>query len=89
MKNPLLTKLEAVAAFSDDDQRAVEAICGNTRRIDKGRDIVREGDKSEQVHFVLEGWAARYKTLADGPRQITDFLLPGDLCDIENTFLKK
>lgn len=32
---------------------------------------------------MLEGWACRYKTLPDGRRQIVDFLLPGDLCDLK------
>ena len=31
--------------------------------------------------MILEGWACRYKLLADGRRQIISFLLPGDVCE--------
>lgn len=32
-----------------------------------------------QLRLIVEGWAYRAHTLADGARQITDILLPGDL----------
>jgi CRP-like cAMP-binding protein len=35
----------------------------------------------------VEGWAARYKLLPDGARQITAFLIPGDFCDLHVTIL--
>jgi CRP-like cAMP-binding protein len=31
---------------------------------------------------VQSGWGCRYKALPDGRRQIVDFLVPGDLCDL-------
>jgi CRP-like cAMP-binding protein len=89
MTNPLIAKLKTVAALSDDDQQAVEAICDKTRMIDKGRDIVREGETPEHIYYLLEGWAANYKVLPGGSRQITAFLLPGDLCDNAITVLRK
>lgn len=33
---------------------------------------------------MLDGWAFRYKTLADGRRQILNFLLPGDLVGLQS-----
>jgi CRP-like cAMP-binding protein len=36
---------------------------------------------------MLEGWAARYKFVDDGSRQITAFLLPGDFCDMHVAIL--
>ena len=44
-------------------------------------DIISEGDRPTHVIIMLEGWACRYKVLANGNRQIMAFLLPGDLCD--------
>jgi CRP-like cAMP-binding protein len=86
---PLVAKLETVAVLSADDRQALEAIGGNTRSFDKGRDILSEGDAPTHVYAILDGWAARYKTLRDGTRQIIAFLIPGDLCDSEITVLKK
>jgi CRP-like cAMP-binding protein len=35
----------------------------------------------------MDGWAARYKILRSGARQITAFLIPGDYCDLHVTIL--
>ena len=39
------------------------------------------------MHLIIEGWAARYKILRDGSRQIVAFLLPGDFCDLHVAIL--
>jgi CRP-like cAMP-binding protein len=44
-----------------------------------GERIVGCGDVSENVFFLRTGWAFRYMHLANGARQILDFLLPGDI----------
>lgn len=38
--------------------------------------------RSPFTHFIDDGWAARCEHLPDGSRQITNFLLPGDFCDL-------
>ena len=47
--------------------------------------VLREGSPCEQLFTLLEGWAFRYKTLEDGRRQITSFVLPGDLVGIQSS----
>lgn len=44
--------------------------------------IVSQGVPLSGLILLVEGWAARSRTLAGGRRQILDFCLPGDLCDI-------
>ncbi len=51
------------------------------------RNVIREGERPDHVHLIIEGWAARYKLLPDGSRQITAFLIPGDFCDLHVTIL--
>lgn len=46
--------------------------------------IFREGETAERLYTLLSGWAFRYKTLADGRRQILNFLLPGDLVGLQS-----
>lgn len=89
MINPLLAKLEAIADLSTSDRHAIEMICTDTRTIGGHKDIVTEGEKPEHIHIMLDGWAARYKMLPDGGRQITGFLLPGDICDTGAAILKQ
>jgi CRP-like cAMP-binding protein len=38
---------------------------------------------------MLKGWAARFKTLQDGSRQIVDFVIPGDFCDLHVALLSE
>ncbi len=48
-----------------------------------GEDIVRVGDRLRQVFLMTDGWAIRYRTLEDGRRQIVNFMLPGDIFDLQ------
>lgn len=47
--------------------------------------VLQEGVPSDQLFTLLEGWAFRYKTLDDGRRQITSFVLPGDFIGIQSS----
>mgnify|MGYP003577376039 CR=1 FL=1 len=55
---------------------------------DADRDIVREQQLAESSNLLLEGWACRYVTLADGRRQIVAIHLPGDMVDLHSFPLK-
>ena len=85
--SPLIAKLEKVTELSDDDRSAIEDLCRDVRDMPFGRDVIREGDRPDHVHLVIEGWAARYKIVGSGARQITAFLIPGDFCDLHVTIL--
>jgi CRP-like cAMP-binding protein len=45
------------------------------------RDLVHEGETPNTVSLLLDGWAARYRHLNDGRRQVLSLILPGELCD--------
>jgi CRP-like cAMP-binding protein len=75
--------------FSAEEEEALERLCDHPRLIAARTDIISDGDEPRHVHIMLEGWAARYKLLSDGSRQITAFLLPGDMCDLHITILKR
>ncbi|HEX8217337.1 MAG TPA: Crp/Fnr family transcriptional regulator [Allosphingosinicella sp.] len=85
--SPLVVKLQTVTDLPADDIAALNAVCRDARELGPRRNIIREGDRPDHVHLIVEGWAARYKLLPDGARQITAFLLPGDLCDLHVTIL--
>ena len=50
----------------------------------RGETIVEAGERSSHLHLISTGWAARSIALKDGSRQITDFLLAGDICDLSS-----
>ncbi len=85
--NRLILKLNAPGPLPCEEEDAVRELCRETRSVQRGRDIISEGDKPDHVHVIMEGWAARYAVVEDGSRQITAFLLPGDFCDLHVTIL--
>ncbi|HEX8626281.1 MAG TPA: Crp/Fnr family transcriptional regulator [Allosphingosinicella sp.] len=85
--SPLISKLETVARLTIEDRAALATLCDEPRGMGARRNVIREGERPDHVHLMVEGWAARYKLLADGTRQITAFLIPGDFCDLHVTIL--
>jgi CRP-like cAMP-binding protein len=82
------SKLEAFTRLSAEDKAALAAVSRNVRFVEPRRDLLSEGDRPQHVHLVLDGWAARYKTLPDGKRQIVALFVPGDFCDLNVYILK-
>lgn len=83
----LAVRLAAFTRLSAADREAIEELTAKRQRqFAARRDLIREGDKPRAVFLMLEGWACRYKQLADGRRQIVAFFIPGDLCDV-NVFI--
>lgn len=85
----LIAKLDAASTLGNEERQAIRELCVSTRTVPAKQDIISEGEKPEHVHVVLDGWAARYKTLPDGSRQILAFLIPGDFADLHVTILRE
>ncbi|MDP4026857.1 Crp/Fnr family transcriptional regulator [Methylobacterium sp. NEAU 140] len=81
LDSPLARKLHRMAALSDDDRQRLAVALSRARLVEAHADILAEGDDPRAVNVVLDGWACRYRQLADGRRQIVTLLLPGDVCD--------
>lgn len=85
--NPVLAKLNLHSPLTSASEEAIEALVLRTaRRIQPRRDLFRAGDRPRSGFLMIEGWALRYKSLADGRRQVTALLLPGDVFDL-HTYL--
>jgi CRP-like cAMP-binding protein len=77
----LLHKLGRFVELSDDDRQALLARADRVHSFGPREDLARPGEEPPFLHVVLEGWACRYKLLADGRRQIISIFVPGDMCD--------
>jgi CRP-like cAMP-binding protein len=66
----------------DSAQKALAKTVSQTRAYSRGERIVEAGERPSQLHLISTGWAARSIVLEDGSKQITDFLLVGDVCDL-------
>ncbi len=67
------------ASLSHEERTALEALNPAIKRLQVGQCLYEQGDHSDFVYLVIDGWAFRYRTLGDGRRQIVDFALPGSL----------
>ena len=55
--------------------------------VDKGATVLVEGSHSAHLYTVLFGLGFRYKLLADGRRQILNYLMPGDLIGLQGSLM--
>jgi CRP-like cAMP-binding protein len=87
MLNALTRRLEEYTLLTEADREEVARLTRQPpRMIPARRDLLREGETPHSIYLILDGWACHYRTLADGRRQIVDFAVPGDLCDL-NLFI--
>jgi CRP-like cAMP-binding protein len=87
LPNALTRRLEEYTALTDVDRDQLARLCAQSSRTVQARhDLIREGDVPRSVFVILDGWACHYRTLETGRRQIVDFAIPGDLCDL-NLFI--
>ncbi|MCJ2070597.1 hypothetical protein MKK75_17650 [Methylobacterium sp. J-030] len=59
MSNPLIMKLEYGARLNDEDRAVLHDLTRKTRRVARRMDISPEGERPENVHLVVEGFACR------------------------------
>ncbi len=79
----LIRKLNAFNPLPAASEAAIESLSGKrVVEIQRGHDIISEGEDPRSVNLVIDGWACRYKILEDGRRQILAFFVPGDLADL-------
>jgi len=70
------------------DERLQQSM-NQPRRYRKGQLLVRTGEASETVYRLEAGWAARYRELPDGKRQIILVSLPGELMGVKSMLLAR
>jgi CRP-like cAMP-binding protein len=85
----LARKLDSVARLPDDDRAALLALPHTVRNLPARQDIASFGDRPSQCCLVLQGWAARYRTLSEGGRQILSFYVAGDVPDMQGLHLHR
>jgi CRP-like cAMP-binding protein len=83
----LTRRLEGFTPLTDADRAELAHLSAqSTRHFRPKADLIREGDTPRAIYLILDGWACHYRMLRDGRRQIVDFAIPGDLCDL-NIFI--
>ena len=69
--------LAVCSALSSDEVQALESVTTSSQ-IDNGTTLARAGEDRLHVYTLTEGALRLVRTLADGRRLVTGFVLPGD-----------
>lgn len=85
----LIRKLEQRDRLSDEEKHVLANAVARIREFGVDEDLVSEGERPSYSTLLLEGFAARYKDLADGRRQITAIHVPGDFVDLHSFLLHR
>jgi Cyclic nucleotide-binding domain len=75
------------STLSTKDQRAIRKLHPRVTTVERGADIVRQGDRPHVAVMVISGMLARYHTMLSGHRQYLSLHVAGDLPDLQSLFL--
>ncbi len=78
-----------LGALTESESRVVDAVPLQFREVGRDQDLVREGQHSPQCILLVDGFACRYRSLADGRRQILSFHIAGDFIDLQGYLLER
>lgn len=81
--NPVIAKLDGYADLSEGDRALLRAITAEHRSIAQATDLIRQGEPPDGAFLMLDGFACRYKLRRTGMRQITAYLVPGDVFGLD------
>lgn len=84
----LIRKLDSIAPLAPEEKAALLRLPLRLKAVAVDQDIVREGDTPFENCLIVEGFACRYNTTAEGTRQIPSFHISGDLPDLPSLHLE-
>ncbi len=88
MIESLLLNLESHDIVTEKERALLGDLGWRERRFLVDEDIVAEGSRPSYSTLLVDGFAARYKFMADGTRQITALHVAGDFVDLHAFLLK-
>lgn len=87
--NVFLARLRHLTPLGEQELALIAHSCSPARQVGAKSDIIREGERPERLHVLLDGWACRLKLLPDGRRQIAGLVLPGDVCNLDSLYAQR
>ena len=87
MSNTLIRKLDHSGFLTDADRDMLLSVIKSRRHVARHQDLIREGDRPENVLVILDGFACRYKLMPKARRHLMALLIPGDFCDLHVALL--
>src|SRR5579872_4972527 len=87
--DPFIARVKNFADLTGAERTSFDAVIETELTLKKRRDLVLDGYEFCKLCFVKDGFAARYKLLRNGKRQIVNFVLPGDVVGLPGSFFDR
>ena len=84
----LAAKFRAYGNLSREEEAVLDQAGGRQASFNDGSDIVKYGTSPNESCLLLDGFAARYRLLDEGRRQITAIHIAGDFIDLHSFLLQ-
>lgn len=84
----LVNRLQCFDTLSKEEICVLNSAITGTATFQSDADLVVRGDSPKFSTLLISGWAARYKILENGGRQITAIHVPGDFVDLHGFLLR-
>jgi CRP-like cAMP-binding protein len=88
-RHPFITRLSRYIDLSEADHDSLRRLVEYESTVKKRRDLVVDGYEYRKLCFVEQGFAARYKLLHNGKRQIINIVMPGDVVGLPGSILER
>ena len=85
---PLAAKLQTYGSLDPAEIQVLDEASSRQASFGDGNDIVTYGSTPTESCLLLDGFAARYKVISEGGRQITALHVPGDFVDLQSFLLQ-
>ncbi|MBX3513206.1 MAG: Crp/Fnr family transcriptional regulator [Xanthobacteraceae bacterium] len=87
--HPFVKRLSQYMDLGSADYESLWRVIEGETKVEKRKDLVVDGYGYRKLCFVEDGFAARYKLLRNGKRQIINLILPGDVIGLPGSFLER
>jgi CRP-like cAMP-binding protein len=74
-------------ALSAEDRQRIAELPWRVTNFSANRDVALSGDLSSRCTLILDGFLFSHKFVGGSRRQITSFLVPGDMADLNTLYL--
>jgi CRP-like cAMP-binding protein len=88
LTNSLYLQLSQRDVITEDEKLVLLGMFDHMKSFGTNQEMAAQGDRPSTSMLLVEGFAARFKTLSDGERQITAIHVPGDFLDLHGFLLK-
>ena len=84
----LTTKLNSFVSMTPRELEFLAELQSTPIRVEKGRELIRQGHRGEFAYILQAGWGCSFKVLQNGERQVITFPIPGDCVGLRSVLLR-